>query len=365
MTCEIVNVGKRRDGGNRFWCLSHHANATAKYGVAAAQCVAAQDEPISESESLDLEVELYKGGIALWGSVPASYDTTTLPTDRGIHVHARRMGRDSVKDIDKTYRRLRIPFTADLLSSDWFVVDEIDAINYMVSGVFGFGTISVRCTHCGFPHLDRDWFAVHPHKKHQCHGCGRQFSDSEIAIGNPLSQLRSHLEPGTRSQVTAPRTIRICQQEYPGGIQIWGSNPAILWTSTAPEETGIHLHALSEEGEECPAVDDTYESVVIDDIELDAEQVRYYMAQTALPHIEGRVVALSCPKCKQPHFDTGKWAYTPHIDHECHFCGTIFQNPTQIKKTISNPFMETRARLSRRTDRILREDKLGLRPETI
>lgn len=37
MTCEIVNVGKRRDGGSRFWCLSHHANATAKYGVAAAE----------------------------------------------------------------------------------------------------------------------------------------------------------------------------------------------------------------------------------------------------------------------------------------------------------------------------------------
>ncbi|MBN6111409.1 hypothetical protein [Xanthomonas bonasiae] len=365
MTCEIVNVGKRRDGGNRFWCLSHHANATAKYGVAAAECVAAQDAPILESESLDLEPETYKGGIALWGSVPASYDTTTLPTDRGIHVHARRLSRESAKDIDKTYRRLRIPFTADLLPSDWFVVDEIDAINYMVSGVFGFGTVTVRCTHCDFPHLDRDWFAVHPHKKHQCHGCGRQFSDSEVAIGNPLSQLKSHLEIGSRSQIAAPRYIKIRQQDYPGGIQIWGSNPAILWTSSAPEETGIHLHALSKEGEECPTVDDTYESVVIDDIELDAEQVRYYMAQSALPHIDGRLVALSCPQCKAPHFDKGNLAYTPHIDHECHFCGAIFQNRSQLKKTISNPFVETRVRLAKYTNRTLRKDKLGLRPETI
>ncbi|MNN94122.1 hypothetical protein D3C81_2126930 [compost metagenome] len=89
------------------------------------------------------------------------------------------------------------------------------------------------------------------------------------------------------------------------------------------------------------------------------------MAQIALPHIEGRVVTLSCPQCKEPHFDSGQWAYTPHIDHECHFCGAIFQNPSQIKKTISNPFVETRVRLSKHTNRILREDKLGLRPETI
>ena len=27
-TCEIVSVGKRRDGGTRYWCLTHRANAT-------------------------------------------------------------------------------------------------------------------------------------------------------------------------------------------------------------------------------------------------------------------------------------------------------------------------------------------------
>jgi hypothetical protein len=27
------------------------------------------------------------------------------------------------------------------------------------------------------------------------------------------------------------------------GIQIWGSNPAILWTGSQIEEEGIHIHA--------------------------------------------------------------------------------------------------------------------------
>lgn len=364
MICEIVNVGKRRDGGSRFWCITHHANATAKYGVAADECVAACDPPISPSESLDLDFQRFQGGVALWGSVPAVYDTTTLPVDRGIHVHAREDDR-LWKQIDQTYRRLRIPFCTDLLSSEWFVVDEIDAINFMVSSVFGFATTTVKCTHCGFDHLDRDWFAVHPHRKHQCHGCGRQFSDTHSGIGNPLAKIRAILGPAPRNQVTAPRSINIRQNDYPGGLQIWGSNPAILWTSSSPEETGIHLHALSDEGELFPKIDDTYASVIIDGTELDAEQVRFYMAQSAMPHLDGRIVSLTCPSCGTPHFDIGELAYTLHIDHHCHTCGSVFQNHQQIKKTISNPFVAIRARLARQTDRTLRHDALGLRPETI
>jgi transposase-like protein len=364
MDCDIVKVGKRRDGGTRYWCVAHHANATAKYGLPAAFCVAAHDAPILPHETLDLAHGDYPGGIALWGSVPAVYDTTTLPADRGVHVHARHRV-DGDKDIDATFRRLRVPFTRDLLSGDWLTVDEIDAINYMVSGVFGFATIPVTCSHCGFPHLDRDWFAVHLHRRHQCHGCGRQFSDHVPGVGNPLASLRDHFETKPRREVTAPRSIALVQKDYPGGIQIWGSNPAIVWTSDKPEEAGIHVHALATEGQERPDVDDTYARVTIDGVALDADQVRHYMAQSAMPHLAGRVTALSCPKCAAPHFDQGTFAFTPHVDHECDQCGVQFQAKQQIKKTISNPFVATRLALAEFTDRTLRNDPLGLRPETI
>ncbi len=362
--CEVIEVGKRRDGGYRFWCLAHHANATAKYGVAAERCVAADDVPIAASETLDLDPKDYPGGIALWGSVPAVYDTTLRPTDRGIHVHARSEAR-GVKRIDQTYRKLRIPVAADLLSHGWSEVDEIDAINYMVSGVFGFDTTPVSCGHCGFAHLDRDWFAVHPHRRHQCHGCGKQFSDHSHGVGNPLSLLHAQLEGQARQVVRAPRDIVLRQRDYPGGIQIWGSNPAIVWTADGPEEVGIHVHGFTDETQEFPPVDDTYASVVIDEIKLNANQVRLFMAQSAMPHLEGRVVSLECPSCQAPHFDTGEDAFTPHMEHHCMSCGTIFSARSSIKKTIGNPFADIRRMLGANAPHPLRNDKLGLRPETI
>lgn len=362
MSCQIVNVGKRRDGGSRFWCMEHHANATAKHGVAAKECVAANDPPILPEEKFDLNLSDYPGGIALWGSVPAVYDTTTLPADRGIHVHARH---DAIsgKIVDKTFRQLRISFEKDLLSGGWYPVDEMDAINYMISSVFSFETISIRCARCGFAHLDRDWFAVHRHKKHQCHGCGRQFSDTVTGIGNPLSELRRGIEMVPRQQIIAPKKISLRQKDYLGGIQIWGSNPAIVWTSDKPEETGIHLHAFG--GEEDPVIDDTFAQVVVDGVELDSEQVRHYMAQSAMPHLNGRVVELICCKCGHGHFDRGELAFTPHTSHECEHCGYTFQSTLQMKKTIGNPFVGVRKRLALRTSLVLRNDPLGLRPETI
>ncbi len=364
MRCKIVDVGRRRDGGTKYWCLAHHANATAKYGVAALKCVAADDPPIKKSETLDLDFADFPGGVALWGSVPAVYDTTTEPLDRGIHVHARSV-EGGTKDIDRTYRRLRIPFKADLLSDGWAEIDEIDAINYMVSSVFGFETVSVRCGHCGFAHLDRDWFAVHKHRKHQCHGCGRQFTDAVAGVGNPISELRQMLGSMPSTKRKAPDAISIRQADYPGGIQVWGSNPAILWTSAQPEMAGIHVHAFDFPGQVHPTVDETYAKVTIDGIRLDAGQVRTYMAQSAMPHLEGRVIDLACPKCSTPHFEQGELAFTPHIDHECHVCGTSFQAPGQLKKTIGNPFVGIRRKLSLSAVGTLREDKLGLRPETI
>ena len=89
-TCEIVSVGKRRDGGTRYWCLTHGANATAKYGQRATACHGAHIPMITDRDTLDLHLDGYSGGVALWGAVPPVYDTTEKALDRGIHVHARK-----------------------------------------------------------------------------------------------------------------------------------------------------------------------------------------------------------------------------------------------------------------------------------
>ncbi|MGJ7571884.1 hypothetical protein ACSFBX_15240 [Variovorax sp. RB2P76] len=361
MKCDIVEVGKRRDGGYRYWCVAHHANATAKYGVPADQCVAANDSEITEAQTLHLDPAAYPGGVALWGAVPAVFDTTDLPMDRGIHVHARERPM-AKKSRDETFRRVFVPLQLDLFSQEWIAVDELDAINYMVSSVFSFPMKYISCGKCGFPHLDRDWFAVHLHSKHQCHGCGRQFSDIERGIGNPASALRS-LNPITAPPpIKSDRKISIKQASYPRGMQIWGSNSAILWTSMQPEKIGIHVHGYDEQG---LVLDGTFAEVEIDGITLIEDHIRVYMAQMAMPHLRERIVHLQCPSCKKSHFDTGSEAFTPHIEHTCEYCGAWFTAPTQLKKTIGNPFIRSRMDLTKFAANPVRQDFLSFRPETI
>ena len=284
-SCEIVSVGRRRDGGNRYWCVRHRADATAKYGRRAPVCRGADTPTISERETLDLDLGRYSGGVALWGAVPPVYDTTVEPLDRGIHVHAREtLG--SRKVFDATFRAVRV--FADALPSDGTLVTELDAIYYMVSSVFGYAPKRIECNHCGFSHLDRDWFSVHPHERHLCAGCGRYFRDHERGIGNPTAGLRDALGIAERTPKPAGREIDIRQSDYPGGIQIWGSNPAFLWTSELREEEGIHLHAFANAGDENPVVDETFSRVGVDGLCLDPLMVRVSMAQVALPHLRGR-----------------------------------------------------------------------------
>ena len=91
--CDVVAIEKRRDGGTRFWCRAHRADATAKGGTRARKCRAADVVPIRPEEILTLDLDKYLGGVALWGAVPAVYDTTRLdgpwhprprPADAGL-----------------------------------------------------------------------------------------------------------------------------------------------------------------------------------------------------------------------------------------------------------------------------------------
>ena len=148
--CNVVAVAKRRDGGTRYWCLRHKADATAKYGKPALACRAAHIPPLRSEDIFSLNMDKYKGGVALWGAVPALYDTTRLPMDRGIHVHARATP-EAKKEMDRTYRAVRI--LSHRLPSDGIVVSEIEAIYYMATSVFGFQMRQVLCSYCNWPHL--------------------------------------------------------------------------------------------------------------------------------------------------------------------------------------------------------------------
>jgi hypothetical protein len=359
--CNIAPICKRRDGGTRYWCLTHKADATAKYGRPAKTCRAAHLPTILPEEILELDLGQYPGGIALWGAVPPIYDTTRLPLDFGIHVHARN-GEDGDKVIDRTFRGVRL--IGARLPSDGLLISEIDAVYYMVSSVFGFDTRHVRCTFCGYPHLDKDWFSIHPHRRHLCAGCGKNFRDTISGIGNPIRATQEIAGLLPRQPKEAVKLLSLRQRDYPGGIQIWGSNPAIIWSSEKPEREGIHVHAYKRDGE-LANPDETFSAVEIDGVKLDPVMVRTLMAQNSLPHLESRVVPLKCECCGEMEFSAGEQGFTPVVRRTCSKCEGRLSGPTRLRRTIGNPLMATLERLAESAPRPPQKHVTGLLPETL
>lgn len=75
----LLSAATRRDGGTRYWCLKHKADATAKYGKRASACRTAHVPPIPREEILTLDLGAYAGGIALWGARVRKVVSNPLP----------------------------------------------------------------------------------------------------------------------------------------------------------------------------------------------------------------------------------------------------------------------------------------------
>jgi transposase-like protein len=351
-SCRIEQVGKQRNGKPRFWCSVHHASATGRYGARLSTCEGAYRDS-NRGKALELNPYDYPGGVALWGAVPAVYDTTNLAPELGIHVHARNESA-SVKEIDDTFEAVTICCQRDLLDQSRAVITREAAVSYYITRFLKRDITHLFCPHCSELHLDSNFFAVKPHRRHLCHGCGRYFQDDRKAVANPIHLIRAKfsLFQNDRAPVRAPRTLHLCQKDFLGGIQVWASNPALLWTAERPEEEGLHIHAFDERGEYM--IDETYASVKIDNIDLDEMHVQYYMAQSALPYLASKVASLNCPRCGSAHFDQGEDAFFPHKQHPCESCGHSFSTPGRRRLIVGNPFAETRKELARNSPLTLR-----------
>jgi hypothetical protein len=181
---------------------------------------------------------------------------------------------------------------------------------------------------------------------------------------NPIVGVRHAC--GAREHQTAPsqRKLDIRQADYPGGIQIWGSNPAFLWTSSRAEEEGIHVHAFLD-GQKDPELDETYGEVIIDGVRLDPEMVRVLMAQNVMPSLKDRSRSIDCPACGRPQFGVGEAAYTPTARHTCSGCGHQFAAPGRLRNLVANPLPAIFAALARMAPRQPQQHRLDLVPETL
>lgn len=337
--CEIRNVGLARNGSPRFWCVVHRADATGKGGVQLDRCKGYGPAPKSES-AIEFDPEDYPGGLALWGSVSPVFDTTHLPVHRGVHVHARKEA-EGPKEIDDTYDRVTFSYRRDLLDNGKVTIDGDTAVAHYLANFVGNQVDCLFCTYCGNPHADTDTFAVIPHQRHLCHACGRLFTAETRGVSNPLALLAGYRRFDSRNPRLSEKTLDIRQADYPGGIQVWASNPAIIWIAGRPEESGIHVHAYGVEGRRL--VDDTFGSVIIDGVQLGAEEVAYLMAQNSMPSLAGKVVTLTCNTCGSPVFSKGKAAFGASMKHVCE-CGSN-SSIKSSRKVVSNPLVQKLVRL--------------------
>ncbi|WP_456797018.1 hypothetical protein [Bradyrhizobium sp. USDA 4473] len=310
----IEHVGKQRNGKPRYWCRAHQSNATGTHGVRLPECVGVA-KATKAPKVIELDASEHPGGIALWGAVLAVYDTSSMPPEMGIHVHARAT-KEGSKQVDDTFDTVIVK----LSPTEQATITGDTAISFYLSRFLNRDVKLLRCPHCDEAHLDAGYFALRPHRRHMCQACGRHFNDSEKSISNPVALLKrvQHDIPPVR----APRNLDVKQASYPGGMQIWASNPALVWTSTRAEEEGLHIHLYDSQG--TIVVDDTFDHVAVDGVELTETHVQYFMAQQALPHLSDKVVSLTCPRCESPHFDTGDLAFFPHKEHACEHCGEKF-----------------------------------------
>lgn len=326
--CSIEHIGKQRNGKPRYWCRTHRSSATGHNGVRLSECrgSAKAHKPL---KMLELDASAYPGGVALWGAVEAVYDTSSMPPEIGIHVHARAAAGEQ-KEVDDTFDSVVVV----LSPAERATITGDTAIGFYLSRFLKRIVKLLHCPHCQEAHLDAGYFAINPHRRHMCQACGRQFNDSEKSISNPVALLQiaqQNVEP-----IRAPRTLHVEQASYPGGVQIWASNPALLWTSGRSEEAGLHVHLYDAHGD--IVVDDTFDRVTLDGTELNEEHIQYFMAQQALPYLSDKVISLTCPRCEQAHFDTGDLAFSPHREHTCEHCNANFVSRGRRKLVVSNPF---------------------------
>jgi hypothetical protein len=190
-----------------------------------------------------------------------------------------------------------------------------------------------------------------------CHNCDTVFRFL-------FAQALIHREEGKGRHVSRRAELDIAQADFPGGIQIWGSNPAFLWTSDRSEEEGIHVHAFRESNDQ-PDLDETYGEVIIEGIKLDPLMMRVLMAQSALPSLKNRILSINCPSCGDGHFRVGESAFTPLPTHTCKRCAHEFSGSGRLRKTISNPLPSILALLANTAPGTPQQDELGLLTETL
>ncbi|BCA94402.1 hypothetical protein TUM19329_07630 [Legionella antarctica] len=276
---------------------------------------------------LSLSISNYPGGVAIWGALPAVFDTKNQEFDRGVHVHARKNDR-SQKSIDATYSKVEVEWQGHV-----FEIDESAAVHFTMASIFDITISSLTCNYCHSSIISTGIKAVIPGFIHVCQVCGMINETNYSCVINPVIALKNKIgDPIIKRKAFLPkRSIILTPDKYPGGIQLWGSNPSILWTSKRLEESAIHVHAYNACHKRI--VDNTYSQVIVNGEYLNIEMIRVLQIQKAVPNLTKDITTVYCPVCDSAQFDTEMHAVIAHTTRVCQKCSRSFEHP----KAISNP----------------------------
>lgn len=239
--CSVASVGKFRNGSPKAWCRTH-----ARVVRPAVDNTCPDMGSTLKLRCLSLDVDRYVGGVGIWGSLPPAIDTAAGDVDEesllgGVHVHAR-LDLKSRKDVDDTYDVVALYRSSELV----LTLDTASSTAFVQARIAGIESSLIRCPRCGAEHIDEDWFAVTPHRKHQCMCCGREFYDKVAGSGNTVEARVMELFPHSREPRVCPnRKIDLTRHLDAGRyIRIWGTHEAIVWT--AVPELAVDLFGYSQ-----------------------------------------------------------------------------------------------------------------------
>lgn len=281
-------------------------------------------------DELSLCIDDYPGGIAIWGALPALIDTSSELFDRGVHVHARHKV-DNRKVIDNTYKVVHCYY-----QDQYFSITESTAVSFTMSSIFNIKLVALSCVQCQSDIIPNELSAVIPGHAHTCQHCNKINYTTDYCIVNPLIKLKSLLGDHAvqRKTVIPKRSINLDVCLFKGGFQIWGSNPAILWTSPKKEESALHVHAFKEGRKRI--IDNTYGEVMLDGQLLDIQAIRVLQIQHNLIQVLNKLDRVRCPRCNEAIFDTALRAVIPTTEKQCNSCHYAFKT----HQCISNPYYD-------------------------
>jgi len=326
--CDIRSEVKKRNGKPNFWCHTHGVGASAPDGAALPRCPGAWFDAVPDESQL--AVDLADGEYAFWGAVEPAIQVGTVPREVGkVHVHHRPLG-GAAKDVDKSFDIVTVRNGEHAV-----VIDGMAAVAYSLSELSGVSVAPLACSHCGEIHIDELKFATHPHLKHLCNSCGRNFrAGPEASVSNPLADAYERLGLARPPVAEATERPLVLESDCYEAVALWPSNSAIVSTMKRAEDRGVHVHAWMGGTQ---ILDETYSPVILDGQLIDEHALRALAVQRAVAH-GAPVLSMPCNDCGTSLLSPAGGWMEPRTVHVCASCGKtmrtrlrVFLNPLADK----------------------------------